>query len=484
MSIPITGYVLIPIGLIAAFLPWRFSLIVLAIFAMMVPAAVVNIGSFGLQPGYYLALLLIARVWLEIAMNRFTFNAAVLASMQPLFWFAITCLLVLFIALCFFQGIETLPGSSAYVSSAAQPFHLARENFTQLFYLTVNIGLVYLLGHYGARQSIATLLAEWDRALVIALCFAVFVCLWQFVGAYAGVPFPKSFFYSNAYYAASENQTYVGFNRINGPFSEPSALGYTFTGYLLFAWLRYRLYPTAFSAVVITLTAFCMLVSTSTTAYFGLFLVTGAVLFDIVSGRISLLTSDFKLSSGQIAFIFIGIVGILGGSILIASNWTGLVEIARSAILEKGQSTSFQQRSYADYLALQILVQTYGVGLGLGSHRANSLLLTLLSNTGVIGTLTFAAFIYGLLRPAALGKNASLNRQLRRSVAPFQWGLIGLLLIHGFSNPNLSLLVLWQQIGCVISLKVALRKSGVLGELPEHVPSLPPALVTARALDP
>src|SRR5208282_5771002 len=145
MSIPITGVVLIPLGLLIMFLPWRYSLIGLLTFAMLSAAAVVNVGRLGLQPGYYLAILLISRTAAEIMLDRFTLNGFVLARMRPLFYFFIVVLVVLFIALCFFQGqVETLRGTMGYKSSLTQPFHLSRENFTQIAYLTLNVFLVYM----------------------------------------------------------------------------------------------------------------------------------------------------------------------------------------------------------------------------------------------------------------------------------------------------------------------------------------------------
>src|SRR5262249_47450942 len=135
-------------------LPWRFLLIGLVVFAMMSPAAVVNAGNFGLQPGYYLALLLLARTALQIMTDRYTLNRFVLGRMAPLFAFVGLTFAVLFIALCFFQGsIDTLPGSSGFKSATAHPFHLARENFTQMGYLVINSWLVYAMAHAGARQG-------------------------------------------------------------------------------------------------------------------------------------------------------------------------------------------------------------------------------------------------------------------------------------------------------------------------------------------
>lgn len=459
MSIPITGIVLIPLGLLVALLPWRYCLIGLMVCAMMSPAAVINVGHLGLQPGYYLSILLIFRTAAEIVVNRFTLNAFVLARLRPLLYFLIAVFVVLFIALCFFQGqVETLRGTMGYKSSLTQPFHLGRENFTQVAYLILNICLIYALGHNGARRPIDGLLKEWDVAVACGLCFAAAICVWQFASLYAGLWFPSDFFYSNAGYNRADSQAMVGLFRINGPFEEPSTLGYTFTGYILYAWLRYRQYPTATSVALIAACIFCMLVSTSTTAFVGLFLFASLAIFDVLSSRVHLVTKDFKLSSGQIAAIGIVAIAILGGGVVIARNWQAIHVILQHTVFQKTESTSFQQRSFADLLGLKIFVETYGIGVGLGSHKANSLLMTLLSNTGVAGVVLFSAFAYSLLRPfRAPFYDHRTAEGLRRAIRPFQWGTLGLILIHIISNPNLGTLTLWVMMGGLLALQAALH---------------------------
>jgi hypothetical protein len=457
MTIPITGILLLPLGLLLACLPWRYCLIGLMTFAMMSPAAVVNAGNFGLQPGYYLALLLIARTVIEVLSQGQMLDGFVLARMRPLALFLIVTVAVLFVALCFFQGrVETLPGTAGFKSNAAQPFYLGRENFTQLAYLILNLCLLYVLGHQAGRRGLGPTLKALDTAFAAGLVFSVAVCLWQFASLYGGLPFAADFFYSNAGYGRADSQSMVGLFRINGPFEEPATLGYVFTGYLLFAWMRYRLSPTMPSALMIAACIFCMLVSTSTTAFLGLLLFACVALYDVAAARISLFTRTF--SSGQVTILALMLAGLLLGSIVVSTSWGEISYIVQNTILQKSESTSFQQRSFADLMAVQIFVETYGVGIGLGSHKANSLFLTLLSNTGVLGVVLFAAFLWPLLSPIPAAAGRGMADLVRRSIAPFQWGLIGLILIHVFSNPNLSALVVWVQMGALLALHAALRR--------------------------
>jgi hypothetical protein len=86
---------------------------------------------------------------------------------------------------------------------------------------------------------------------------------------------------------------------------------------------------------------------------------------------------------------------------------------------------------------------------------------TLLSNLGIVGFVLFGLFIYGLLRPVPARFNRNETEILRRSVSPFQAALFGLILMHAISNPNLSTLALWVQIGGVLGLKASLRNFGM-----------------------
>src|SRR5262245_59161173 len=157
----------------------------------------------------------------------------------------------------------------------------------------------------------------------------------------------------------------------------------------------------------------------------------------------------------------LGATGLAIGGLAAAGSWGEISYILRNTIFEKDESTSFLQRSYADLLAVSIFFETYGIGLGLGSHKANSLILTLLSNVGIAGLLLFSTFVVSLLRSmsrAALDA-ADVNRG---AVGAFQAALLGLIIIHAFSNPNLSTLLLWVQMGAVLSLRTALLRHGSL----------------------
>jgi hypothetical protein len=117
-------------------------------------------------------------------------------------------------------------------------------------------------------------------------------------------------------------------------------------------------------------------------------------------------------------------------------------------VLEKKQSSSFKARSGADMMALEIVLQTGGVGIGLGSHKPNNLAMTLLSNTGIVGFLVFGIFLLGLLwpRPAT---SPGLD------IRPYRWMILGLLSVHMISNPNFNPIMLWISLAVIVGALAA-----------------------------
>src|SRR3546814_1432342 len=80
----LTGVILIPIALVAIFMPWRYCLIALLVFSPLSAAAVVNAGNFGLQPGYFFGLLVVARTFTEMLIGQASLNSFVLRRLLPL----------------------------------------------------------------------------------------------------------------------------------------------------------------------------------------------------------------------------------------------------------------------------------------------------------------------------------------------------------------------------------------------------------------
>ncbi len=101
-----------------------------------------------------------------------------------------------------------------------------------------------------------------------------------------------------------------------------------------------------------------------------------------------------------------------------------VADVFEITVLNKLQSSSGIERGSWNQQAWSNFLDTYGVGVGLGSARASSYPLVLLSNVGVIGTLLFSTFVIQLLRSDSLHDAASDRAVVRASKQAILAGLI------------------------------------------------------------
>ena len=449
-----TGLLLIPVGVLLLFCSWRVILIALPSFALLHGAAIVNVGSVGLQPGYFFALLIVGRTFLEIGLLRQPLNRSVLLQMLPLGLLVVISVLTLWGAVVFFQGqIEVIGGTDAFQLDRARPYQFRRENLTQIAYIVINTMLVYAVAHQAARIRSHDILWIVDTGLIFSLVLATLVCAWQLVAYTFDLYFPNDFFFSNIGYAQTQGQLgheqFFGYLRLNGPFIEPSALAYFFSGYLFYTWQRRRLRSTLLSVGLVISTISCIFLAYSTTGYAVLAafaaLATLDLLLKLIRQRSTILSSGYH----RIAIAILMVIAATAGVVLVTEHWSGLERILQVAVTDKSETESFQSRTGADLMALRVVGETWGLGLGLGSHKPNSLLLTLLSNVGMVGTLVFVIFVFHLLLPRPSEQPATVNGCLMTS-APLRFFIVGLLLAHGLSNPNFNEVILWVGFGLMV----------------------------------
>src|SRR5262245_61932924 len=362
----LTGVLLIPLGLMLLFMPWPVMLMALPSFALLHGAAVINVGPIGLQPGYMLALFVIARTILGILLRRQPLNRDALISTAPLGALVVISVLVLWISVVFFTGkIMVVGGTDAYILENARPYTFRRENITQISYLIINTMLVYALAHQSARLFPKQLLGIIDVGIIAAALIALSICGWQLLAQATGIYFPSDFLFTNAGYFRADNQSFFGSLRLNGPFSEPSTLAYFFSGFLLYFWKRSRQQPSIFSmALLIALTS-AIFLAYSTTGYFVL------AAFLMIVG-LKLITSTWLyLRAVRLPWRKAVIAGLLllaiGSAIAwVFKDWERLSPILNISLFHKEDTSSFAARTGTEAMAVEIVAQTGGIGIGLG----------------------------------------------------------------------------------------------------------------------
>jgi hypothetical protein len=443
-----TGVLLIPLGAVLLLMPWPVLLMALPTFAILHGAAVVNVGALGLQPGYFLALLVIGRSLVEIAVLRQPLNREALRLVLPLGLLLSCSLLVLSIGIAFFTGhIMVLGGTDGYNLERISAFQFRRENVTQLTYLVINTLLVYAIAHQAARLTPDQALSVAERGLRWSLICALVLCGWQLLAYATGLWFPDRLLFSNAGYYRADGQGFFGQLRLNGPFAEPSALAYFFAGFLFQGWKQAVLRPSVGAAALLIAVIACLVLSFSTTAYFVLAAGGALMAFDLLARRPRLRAPRLTPRAAAIATLTALAIG--AAAAWAAAHHDVLRSILGISLFDKTETSSFEVRSGAEVLALEIVAETGGLGIGLGSHKANSLTMTLLSNVGFAGTAIFALFVIMLLRRAPTPVRTEL------SDTPLRFFVLGLLLVHVFSNPNLNVVMLWVTFGLLAGCRTS-----------------------------
>jgi hypothetical protein len=273
------------------------------------------------------------------------------------------------------------------------PLHPVSANLTQS---------IYALGSVAAFLAVRVLLERPGRIarfrdaafLLCALdCAAGLINLAEY---HLGLPAILNYV-RNAY---SVFDTYAGTGglvRIHGTFSEASAYA-SFTlplfAFCFYLWLHHvrPLYSGALAAT----SGVLLLISTSSTAYVGIVIYTAVFLVSLtyrgyVRGRVPKL--GLILAAALLSAAWIGALFVFETNFGRQLNDYFSVKITNKLTSESGMERS----TWNQYAWLNFL-ETYGLGVGLGSARASSYALVLLSNLGLVGTVFYALFVVHVLR--------------------------------------------------------------------------------------
>ena len=175
-----------------------------------------------------------------------------------------------------------------------------------------------------------------------------------------------------------------------------------------------------------------LLLSTSSTAYFGLL----ALLV------IWLIFGHYK-KGGARKLSLVALVGVIL-TMAISIDFLFLSgQITNGLVLEKLDSGSGQVRLNADALALTSFLQSFGLGSGVGSARASSLPASLAATVGAPGVLLFTAFLVSLF--------AAVARQRSDQERAIFFGMVGLLVAWLLAAPDINIAFFWILAGLASS---------------------------------
>jgi hypothetical protein len=253
------------------------------------------------------------------------------------------------------------------------PLTYSTSNVAQMIYLLIVVTMFALNTHDGLNE----------RHVVTGLIVGSLTALSSMIVA----DWPHDVFDSreNGFYS-------IETIRVRAQFAEPSHLGVFALVACLFFVTRLSTAKTlamfGFNLAGAVVAGLLLSVSATGTALVGLPIAV------VVAG--ALLTVRWLRSGKPLSPLVVVAVAFVPAvvALLVFRYWATVVGV----IDVKIGSTSYSTRTFVDANAVRVLVESWFVGVGAGSNRASSLLLMILSQIGIIGTVLFLIVVLGAVR--------------------------------------------------------------------------------------
>ncbi|MEW6111022.1 MAG: hypothetical protein AB1664_02745 [Thermodesulfobacteriota bacterium] len=368
----------------------------------------------------YLAIILLSKKTISISNKNGEIYLALLITYSIL---SIALLPILF------KGIGVFNprlGIDAQVDSLS-PLKFSISMIGQVAYLILNAGALYFASQIN-RNNLN--LESLHKVVTTTALIVLFFAAWQGLSKATQLYFPSEIIYSNKFVSIGSEQTFSGINRLSSTFIEPSLFG-LFAGAMAtyFIYVSHKFFSKATAMHFMCATA--AIASTSSTGIIALF--SGYAIFALDSWFINRSTRNNK----KVLLIIFFSVAL--GTISIALFGDSIEKILSAQLAEKMTTTSFTNRSASNDRAVELFVETHGLGVGLGGNRPSSLIAYLISNVGLVGTTLFLAFIFKTLKQPKTNHAAPRNNVSTAISRALIVTILGMTL----SVPDISLYQLW-----------------------------------------
>ncbi|MGY1831676.1 hypothetical protein ACI8AA_14790 [Geodermatophilus sp. SYSU D01180] len=350
---------------------------------------------------------------------------------RPLVLLVVISVLITLVSPLLFDGLPVLNPAGGVGTLVAGV--VTKSNLAQSVYLVLSVGVVAYLAR-----------SRWTGPEIVgtAACLTTMLSFWAWTHMAAGIPFPEGLF-DNSPAFTFQNTLPGGAPRVRGIFSEPAGLAISCLVTIAYCASRMRHVrgPRSLGVLIIGGAALYLgSISTSTT-----FLVAGVMLAGLAT---VVHVASFVLGRGTLSTV---VVAALCGAALTAVWLLPYIANTVGAEIEaKVGTSSYNDRSSADSRSYQLVMDTWGIGAGLGSNRGSSFAASLLSTVGIVGTALFVAAVVVLVR----------RTWKLVEVRPVIWALAATLTAKVVSGPDLSdpSGILWLSLG--VLAHAALRDQG------------------------
>jgi hypothetical protein len=354
------------------------------------------LGGANIQPSHFALLFLAVAVALRPRML-----SASLSSLNypgPGFWFTLfvfySVVATAFLPRMFAGGtiVYSLARGSDVHRILSTPLAPTSTNLTQSIYLLGSLCCFAIVTGFARVGGMAIV----ARAFVVSSAICVFFAVAD-LATYATNTTDLLAFIRNANYRMLSDGDIQGFKRIVGSFPEAGAYGYAALALFSFILvLGVEGFKAPFLWSITLLLGISLLLCTSTTAYAA-----GAIVALLVLVFCLIRVVRSTATSRHLAYIagcLFALPLLVMTIMLIPSAAESISNLINATVTTKLESTSGEERLRWNSQALTSFFDTSGMGAGLGSIRTSSLIVALLANVGLPGTILFLVFLVSLVR--------------------------------------------------------------------------------------
>lgn len=424
------GIVFIFLTIIAILINKKFLFYLLTISAFFPAASIINLVGdfdFGITPYYFVGLIIVFLNLnnLQNALNFRGHNFIAVVATILFVWSTISMSFPLIFPDLYVlnprDGID-----SAILDKAS--LHITTSAIAQLAYLFINVSILLIVCEMKDRLPKSNLVFKYSNLILIIIC-AIQVTL-----AYLGYKYDNSIINNNIGISQSISYDYAGLQRIYGSFTEASTLsGYSVCG-MAFFMLKYLKQNRIFtSSYFFFLSLFLVtFLSTSTTGISVLFIIYTVLFLVFISYLIRRHLNISKILSIKVFLVVIPFILI----IIALITQPILINFVQESVIDKPKSGSFFSRTNSDLYSLELFMQTYGLGTGLGTNRPSSFLTYVLSNIGLVGFVLLATLIFKII--VISGKNF-----VDRVSNPYTMAILIYIIAKIIAIPDLNAPIFW-----------------------------------------
>lgn len=322
-----------------------------------------------------------------------------------LFW-TVALLVTLFMPRLLAGQIAVVPMAAAYLEvTLLRP---TLQNLSQLAYLTVSVLLVFAFA--GFFQS-----PRCQPLILRGLMFSAVVTVVTGVLSYLTSTLPLDPLldaFKTANYALLDNASIAdGVRRITGLMPEASSYGALTLSlmsclYFLRGTIDDRARSLRLNALIVAL-GILLVASTSSAGYVGLGVLALLIGLDWFTRAFRINRPRFSHSGvREDFFLALAIIGFAAAAVMITPGvFEPVMERLDEVVFSKVETSSYVERSAWTARSLQAGLDSYLVGVGLGSTRASNFAVVLFASTGLAGFILYFGFVARLLlTPAPAGE--------------------------------------------------------------------------------